>query len=101
MLVSSLAYPEDGGDIFLRNVSSFQWATLRYDHVNPRCFSLSRFGSYFARSCLILLFFKLVEWGGVGVQLGPPGTAATNRPIVPAPGDYDDGEIGGMMIGRG
>jgi hypothetical protein len=25
---------------------------------------------------------------------------ATNRPIVPAPGDYDDGEIGGM-IGRG
>jgi hypothetical protein len=37
---------------------------------------------------------------GVGVQLGPLGTAATNRPIVPAPGDYDDGEIGGM-IGRG
>jgi hypothetical protein len=30
----------------------------------------------------------------------PLGTAATNRPIVPAPGDYDDGEIGGM-IGRG
>jgi hypothetical protein len=33
------------------------------------------------------------------VQLGPLGTAATNRPIVPAPGDYDDVEIGGM-IGR-
>jgi hypothetical protein len=32
--------------------------------------------------------------------LGPLGTAATNRPIMPAPGDYDDGEIGGM-IGRG
>jgi hypothetical protein len=32
--------------------------------------------------------------------LGPLGTAATNRPIVPAPGDYDDGEIGGMS-GRG
>jgi hypothetical protein len=31
--------------------------------------------------------------------LGPFGTAATKRPIVPAPGDYDDGEIGGM-IGR-
>jgi hypothetical protein len=29
--------------------------------------------------------------------LGPLGTAATNRPIVPAPGDYDDGEIGGMI----
>jgi hypothetical protein len=38
---------------------------------------------------------------GGGVQLGPLGTAATKRPIVPAPGDYDDGEIGGMMIGRG
>jgi hypothetical protein len=36
---------------------------------------------------------------GGGVQLGPLGTAATNRPIVAAPGDYDDGEIGGM-IGR-
>jgi hypothetical protein len=32
--------------------------------------------------------------------LGLLGTAATNKPIVPAPGDYDDGEIGGMMIGR-
>jgi hypothetical protein len=36
---------------------------------------------------------------GSGVKLGPLGTAATNRPIVSAPGDYD-GEIGGM-IGRG
>jgi hypothetical protein len=34
------------------------------------------------------------------VQLGPLDTAATNRPIVPALGDYDDGEIGGL-IGRG
>jgi hypothetical protein len=38
---------------------------------------------------------------GDGVQLGPFGTATTNRPIVPAPGDYDNGEISGMMIGRG
>jgi hypothetical protein len=37
---------------------------------------------------------------GGGVQLDPFSTAATNRPIVPAPGDYEDGEIGGM-IGRG
>jgi hypothetical protein len=35
-----------------------------------------------------------------GVQVDPLDTAATNRPIVPAPRDYDDGEIGGM-IGRG
>jgi hypothetical protein len=44
---------------------------------------------------------KNLNWySGDGVQLGPLGTAATNRPIVPAPVDYDDGEIGGM-IGRG
>jgi hypothetical protein len=39
-------------------------------------------------------------YSGGGVQLGPLSTVATNRPIVPAPGEYDDGEIGGM-IGRG
>jgi hypothetical protein len=38
---------------------------------------------------------------GAGVQLGSLGTAATKWPIVPAPGDYDDGEFGGMKIGRG
>jgi hypothetical protein len=37
---------------------------------------------------------------GDGVQLGALGTAITNRPIVPAPGDYDGGEIGGIMICR-
>jgi hypothetical protein len=44
--------------------------------------------------------FFLIGIVGGGVQLGPLGTAATNRPIVPAPGDYDDGEIG-EMIGSG
>jgi hypothetical protein len=34
-------------------------------------------------------------------KLGPLGTSATEWPIVPAPGDYDDGEFGGMKIGRG
>jgi hypothetical protein len=39
---------------------------------------------------------------GGGVQLGPLGTAAINRPIVPAAlGDYDNGEIGGMIVGKG
>jgi hypothetical protein len=38
---------------------------------------------------------------GGGVQLGPLGTVPTDWPIVPAPGDYDDGEFGGMKIGRG
>jgi hypothetical protein len=31
--------------------------------------------------------------------LGPLGTAATNRSIIPDPDNYDDGEIGGV-IGR-
>jgi hypothetical protein len=38
---------------------------------------------------------------GGGVQLGPLVTAATDWPIVPASGDYDDGEIGGIMMSRG
>jgi hypothetical protein len=42
---------------------------------------------------------KKIGIEGGGVQLGPLGTAATNRPFLPALGDYDDGEIGGM-IGR-
>jgi hypothetical protein len=37
---------------------------------------------------------------GGGVQLRPLGTAATNKSIVPAPVDYYDGEIGGI-IGKG
>jgi hypothetical protein len=33
--------------------------------------------------------------------MGPLGTSATEWSIAPAPGDYDDGEFGGMKIGRG
>jgi hypothetical protein len=36
-----------------------------------------------------------------GVKLGVLGTAATDWPIVPATGDYDDGEFGGIKIGKG
>jgi hypothetical protein len=32
--------------------------------------------------------------------MGPLGTAATDLPIVACPGDYDDGEFGGMKICR-
>jgi hypothetical protein len=49
--------------------------------------------------CITQSIFLIGIVGG-GVQLGPFGTAATNRPIVPAPGDYGGGGIGGM-IGRG
>jgi hypothetical protein len=44
--------------------------------------------------------YFLIGIVGYGVQLGPLDTAATNRPIVPVPGDYDNGEISGM-IGKG
>jgi hypothetical protein len=34
-------------------------------------------------------------------KLGPLGTSANEWPIVLAPGDYDDGEFGGMNVGSG
>jgi hypothetical protein len=45
--------------------------------------------------------FLLIRIVGGGIQLGPLGTSATNWPIIPAPGEYEDGEFDGMMIGRG
>jgi hypothetical protein len=33
--------------------------------------------------------------------MGSFGMSVTKWPIVPAPGDYGDGEFGGMKIGRG
>jgi hypothetical protein len=47
-----------------------------------------------------LFSFLLIGIVGGGVLLVPLGTEVTNRPTVPVPGGYDDGEIGGM-IGRG
>jgi hypothetical protein len=49
---------------------------------------------------LVFLIF-LIRIVVVGVELGPFGTASTDWPIVPAPGDYNDGEFGGMKIVRG
>jgi hypothetical protein len=48
---------------------------------------------------LCSFFFNFEQWGGV--QLGPLSTLATNWSIVPAPGDYEDGDFGEMMIGKG
>jgi hypothetical protein len=63
---------------------------------NPRAKSLS---SNALCSDHTLSFLSGIVGGGV--QLGPLGTAATNRPLVPARSGYDDGEIGGMMIDKG
>jgi hypothetical protein len=45
-----------------------------------------------------VFFIRIV---GGWVQQGPLGTSAIYWPVVPAPGDYADGEFGGMKIGRG
>jgi hypothetical protein len=39
--------------------------------------------------------------GVVESKLGPLGTSAIYWPIVPAPGDCEDGELCGMKIGKG
>jgi hypothetical protein len=54
-----------------------------------------RVSIYFVR-----VFFFNSNSGG-GVKLDPLGTSANNWPIIRAPGDYEDGEFGGMMIARG
>jgi hypothetical protein len=46
----------------------------------------------------VLTNFFFIRLVGGGVQLGQIGTAAIDLPIVPAPGDYDDGEFGGIKI---
>jgi hypothetical protein len=53
----------------------------------------------FPRFHFQLIFFLFAYWG-VESKLGPLGTSATNWPIVPAPGDCEDGEFG-EMNGRG
>jgi hypothetical protein len=47
------------------------------------------------------LFLKFAyRRGGLESNCGPLSTSASDWPIVPTPGDYDDGEFGGMKIGR-
>jgi hypothetical protein len=46
-------------------------------------------------------FFFNSHSGGVESKLGPLGTSATELPIVPTPGDYDDGEFGEMKDWKG
>jgi hypothetical protein len=81
---------------------NYKFDTLTYEKIIfCKCDSRPlRWSDSSSEECLrIRNFFKIGIVGG-GVQLGPLGSEVTNRPIVPAPGDYDDGEIGGM-IGRG
>jgi hypothetical protein len=56
---------------------------------------------YVISSLPLLINYFLIRIVGGGVQLGPLGMSANNWPSVPAPGYYEHGEFGGMMIGRG
>jgi hypothetical protein len=47
------------------------------------------------------LFNSYSGEGGGWVQLGPLRITAANKATAPAPAEYDDGEIGGMMIVTG
>jgi hypothetical protein len=60
---------------------------------------VNSFGNCRSEVFIIVQFFliRIVD----GVELGPLGTSATSWPIVPVPGDYEDGEFGEMKIGGG
>jgi hypothetical protein len=65
-------------------------------HVSYNTVTLHRYLKTSPHPKLCSFLFGIV---GGGVQLGPLGTAATNRLIVTAQGDYE-GKFGGM-IGKG
>jgi hypothetical protein len=46
-------------------------------------------------------FYFQIRIAGGGVELGSLGTSVINWRIIPAAGDYEGGEFGGMMIGKG
>jgi hypothetical protein len=71
--------------ISLRSKHSPQYPVLK--HPQSICSSLK-------------FFFICIVGGGVESKLGPLGTSVTYWPIVPAPGDCEGGEFGGMN-GRG
>jgi hypothetical protein len=63
------------------------------------CLVRSLYSANNARPISHWVIFLIGILGG-GLRLGPFGAAVTDKPIVPAPSDCDDGENGGM-IGRG
>jgi hypothetical protein len=81
-----------------KSTKSKGWLTHIMKEIRPYTYSCGYDNSNVFRHWNYCVIFLIGIVGG-GVQLGPLGTAATNRPIVPAPGDYDTGEIGGMIGG--
>jgi hypothetical protein len=92
----------------LQDTAKAQFSFLLKICPSEKCFRLKlqnsiRFVFYtmFHFTCMKRHKVFLIGIVGGGVQLGPIDTTATNRPIVPAPGEYGVGEIGGVMIGKG
>jgi hypothetical protein len=77
----------------------YSWGNVPRYPLGRRLSGPQRWFGYCGQESNLTLFFNW--YSGGGVQLGPLGTEATDRPIVPTPGDYDEGKIGGMMIDRG
>jgi hypothetical protein len=57
--------------------------------------------SGFKRAKTMPFLFNSHSGAGGGVQTGSTRHVAHFWPIVPAPGDCEDGEFGGIKIGRG
>jgi hypothetical protein len=75
------------------------WKELHYEELH-NLFSLPSV-AIVIKSKSIMSVGHILRLVGVGVHLGPLGTSATSWPILRTPGDYEDGEFGGMMIGKG
>jgi hypothetical protein len=91
---------EDENSI-VESASTVHCVVLDGEFPNPTRQKICICSTFFATTSRSALGFKKIGIVGGGIQLGPLDTAVTNRPIVPAPGVYDDGEIGGMMMGKG
>jgi hypothetical protein len=74
---------------------------LRIKITKLMCLVKSMFTAHTFHHLPMIVHFLLIRIVGVESKLGPLGTSATEWPLVPAPGDYDDGVFGGMKIGRG
>jgi hypothetical protein len=83
------SFPEDGDTKFLRHITN-----------DLRKYMASDFRRQNPSNKYKPFFFNFTYWGG-GVQQGPLGTSDIYWPIIPASGDYDDEEFGGMKIDRG
>jgi hypothetical protein len=94
--------PQEKGSNIIVALASCMWLKRNHNCIQNFSCLVEKIVSKSIQNDITLLdwlsFFRIV---GGGVPMGPLVTSATEWPIVPAPGDYDDGEFGGMKIGSG